>query len=201
SGLRMASGHFDLDMIRDHPGRVLEIADALGIEAVFVPWLAPDTRPADAGGWRAFGAALAKAGEPYWASGRTFGWHNHDFEFAATPSGEMPLDLILAADPRLALELDIAWVTRGGQDPVAWIEKYRDRIAAVHVKDIAPPGERADEDGWADVGHGVLDWPALLKAVQATTAKLLVMEHDNPSDDRRFATRSLAAIRAMKGAG
>ena len=47
---------------------------------------------------------------------------------------------------------------RGGADPLEWMRPYGNRITAVHVKDIAPAGESADEDGWADVGHGTVDW-------------------------------------------
>ena len=63
-----------------------------------------------------------------------------------------------------------------------------DRITAVHVKDIAPAGENADEDGWADVGQGTVDWKGLMAALkEQTKAKYFVMEHDNPKDDKRFA--------------
>jgi sugar phosphate isomerase/epimerase len=95
--------------------------------------------------------------------------------------------------------MDVAWVVRGGQDPLAWIKKYGSRINAVHVKDIAPAGEALNEDGWADVGHGTMDWQALATAIKAgTNARYWVMEHDNPSDVDRFASRSLAAVQAWQ---
>ncbi|MEP4474644.1 MAG: sugar phosphate isomerase/epimerase, partial [Lentilitoribacter sp.] len=65
------------------------------------------------------------------------------------------------------------------------------RITAAHVKDIAPEGECAEEDGWADVGHGVIDWPNIFGELQVVGTELFVMEHDNPSDHHRFAKRSL----------
>lgn len=196
SGLTMPTGHFGLDQVRSDPDRVLEIAETFDMEAIIIPAIAKEERSKDAAGWRALGETLGKAGEPIWAAGRKFGWHNHDFEFVATPEGEMPLDLIMA-DPRFMLELDVAWVARGNQDPLAWIEKYKDRLIAAHVKDIAPAGENLDEDGWADVGDGVLDWKGIMAALRGTSARYFVVEHDNPSDDRRFAERSLAAARSL----
>ena len=167
------------------------------MEAVFVPAVPAEERSKDAAGWRALGDQLAKAAAPYWKAGLTFGWHNHAFEFVETETGEMPLDLIMAGDPKLALELDVAWVAKGGQDPLAWIEKYSSRIVAAHIKDIAPDGECADEDGWADVGHGIMDWSAIMAALRGTNARWFVMEHDNPNDHARFARRSLETARKL----
>ena len=63
------------------------------------------------------------------------------------------------------------------------------------MKDIASAGEGADEDGWADVGHGTLQWPALMTALKSTRCMHWIVEHDNPGDDARFARRALAAAR------
>ena len=197
NGLRMTSGHFSLAMVQDEPARVLEIARMLGVEAVFVPYLMPDARPSDAAGWSAFGRALAEAGRPIRDAGLDFGWHNHDFEMADLGGGTRPLDLILQADESLSLEFDVAWAVRGGQDPLAWIDRYGPRITAAHVKDIAPPGTATDEDGWADVGHGTMDWRGLHAALTRAGCPRFVVEHDNPSDDDRFARRSLAFMESL----
>lgn len=194
-GLAMPSAHMGLDALEGKADSVIAMARELGIKSIYCPYIMPDDRPTDGAGWAAFGARLEAAGAPLRAAGLDFGWHNHDFEFTALPDGSFPIDHLLAGGPSLSLELDVAWVVRGGQDPLAWIAKYADRITAAHVKDIAPAGEKADEDGWADVGSGVMDWPALAKALESTQARLLVMEHDNPSDDARFAAASLAAAR------
>ena len=123
----------------------------------------------------------------------TVAWHNHDFEFQALPDGSLPIMHILGE--KLLWEADLAWVARGGGDPAAWIERYRGRLAAVHVKDIAPAGEKADEDGWADVGAGVLPWTKLWALTVEAGAELFVAEHDNPSDFERFARVSAEAMR------
>lgn len=195
SGLRMPSGHFGLQHLEDEPDKVIAIARALGISHIFCPHVMPADRPADAAGWRDFGARLQAAGAPYRAAGLGFGWHNHDFEFAALPDGQVPMGLILAGGPDLEWEMDVAWVIRGGADPMDWIRRHGQRITAAHVKDIAAPGENAAEDGWADVGQGTVDWPGLMAALRATPCALFVAEHDNPSDDRRFASRSIAAVK------
>ena len=61
------------------------------------------------------------------------------------------------------------------------MRKYRHRLLAVHVKDLAAPGKGEDEDGWADVGSGVLDWKDLWTFGRALGANWMVVEHDKPA--------------------
>ncbi len=188
AGLTMPSGHFAWDLVSGDPARTMDLARRLGIDTIIVPFLPPEARPED---WAAFGTALAEAGKPIRDAGFAYGWHNHAFEFERTAAGDLPLDLIMAGGPEIGLELDLAWVHVGGQDPADLVRSYADRLVSVHLKDRAPDGDCADEDGWADLGQGVLDWPGIMAAVGASTAKYQVMEHDNPSDDVRFARRSI----------
>jgi sugar phosphate isomerase/epimerase len=198
--LAMPSGHFGLDQLESDPAGVLAIAGSLGIKMIFCPYLAADQRPADAEGYVALGQRLQEAGKPFGDAGLGFGWHNHDFEFVALADGSTPMERIFQGGPDLTWEADIAWIVRGGAEPLGWIERENHRITAVHLKDIAPPGESEDEDGWADVGSGTMDWPGLMAALRATpVARLLVMEHDNPNDHKRFARRSIAAARTFCG--
>lgn len=194
-GLTMTSGHFGIDMVEGDPAKTIATARTLGMKMVIVPHIVADQRPTDAAGWAAFGARLAKMGKPITDAGFEFGWHNHDFELLDLGGGETPLDLIAAAG--VDLELDLGWVRVAGHDPIAWIGKYAKQIKAVHVKDIAPDGQNRDEDGWADVGHGIMDWAAIKGALDAAGITHMVAEHDNPKDHTRFATRSLATLKAL----
>lgn len=197
TGLTMPTGHFGLEMLETEVARVLDIARRLKIERLYCPFLLPQDRPQDADGWRAFALRLDRAGAPYRDAGLGFGWHNHDFEFRPCADGAIPQALLLDTAPALEWEMDVAWVIRGGADPLPWIARYAGRITAAHVKDIAAPGQNPDEDGWADVGHGTVDWPVILAALRGIGVRHLVMEHDNPTDHWRFATRSIAAARGF----
>ena len=196
TGLAMPSAHIGLDRIQTESEAVLAITRRLGIQTIIVPYLVPDDRPSDAKGWRAFADEVAEAGKPLVDAGLSFGWHNHDFEFEVLPTGERPIDILLSAGDHVQLEFDLAWAVRAGEDPALWLECHGARLCAAHIKDIAPEGERAGEDGWADVGHGTLDWDFLYARLKALDVPSLIVEHDNPSDDRRFATRSIASLRA-----
>ena len=192
NGLAMPSGHFSIDALEGDIDEVFRTASILGIERIYCPHIVADKRPTDKAGWQAFAARLSAVGEKVRAAGFGFGWHNHDFEFATLADGSVPMQILLETAPDLDWEADIAWIIRGGADAKDWIARHGKRITAVHVKDIAAAGQATDEDGWADVGQGIVDWSGLFKQLKAEThASLFIMEHDNPSDASRFASRSL----------
>lgn len=198
AGVTMPSGHFGVADLENDFDACIATANALGMRHIVAPYLEAQDRPTDAQGYIAFANRLSAILPKVADQGFTFSWHNHDFEFAALPDGSIPMDIILQESPDLKWEADLAWIIRGGADPVDWLGKFGDRMIAVHVKDIAPAGEKQDEDGWADVGHGVVDWGDLVTRSRAVAPDaLMVMEHDKPSDVTRFATNSIAAFKAF----
>jgi sugar phosphate isomerase/epimerase len=198
NGLAMPSGHFPIEMLETDFGKAESIARTLGMKMMACPYLQAPDRPTDAAGWTAFGKRLAACGARARDAGFDFAWHNHDFEFKALPDGSTPQARIFEGAPDLGWELDVAWVVRGGDDPFTWIDDHAERIRAVHVKDIAKSGEGLDEDGWSDVGHGTIDWRGLLTELKAKTpAQYFIMEQDNPNDFRRFARRSIEAVKSF----
>lgn len=199
--LAMPSGHVAVDALEDDAASAFATARALGIETIYAPFLAPEERPRDADGWHAFGRRLRAVGERVRGEGFGFGWHNHDFELVPLADGAVPLELLFEAAPDIEWEADLAWLVRAGADPGDWIARHGERATAVHLKDLAPAGEAADEDGWADVGHGTMDWPTLVDALRAQpTPRRWIVEHDAPSDLDRFARRAMASWRRWTGA-
>ncbi len=194
-GVTALSGHFALAMLEGDGERAIAIARRLGIEFVVAPYLPPADRPTTIEGWKGLGARLAAIESRLADAGLHFAWHNHDFEFRSLGDGSLPIEHILGE--RLSWEADLAWVARGGADPRLWIERYRGRIPLVHVKDIAPTGELSSEDGWADVGTGIVPWAELWPLCVAAGAEAMIAEHDNPSDFERFARVSAVAMRAF----
>ncbi|GKY86721.1 sugar phosphate isomerase/epimerase family protein [Sinisalibacter aestuarii] len=188
-GLAMPTAHASLDRIESSPDRVIAAAKLLGVETVIAPWLAPQDRPADRAGWQEIARRLAQAGAPIRAAGLGFAWHNHDYEFTLTADGCLPIEEIAAA-PGVDLELDLGWIHAAGHDPADWVRRLSGKIVAAHLKDRAAPGENAEEEGWADLGSGTVNYNRVLPALKEADVEHWVLEHDAPTDDERFATRS-----------
>ena len=193
-GLTAPSTHVSLERLEsDYAGFIRQARD-LGTTLAIVPAIGPEQRPSDAAGWTRFGEKLGTLAQALASDGLRLGWHNHDFEFRRLEDGSCPFDHMFAAAPALVWEADIGWLHAAGEDPAAWLRKYAGRIVAVHLKDAAPAGENADQDGWTDIGAGVVDWRSLLPALEEKKIELLVLEHDNPADFEGFARRSREAI-------
>ena len=195
NGMATPTSHINIETFRSDPGSVAPLAQRFGFTTVVVPYLQPHERPQDGAGWSAFGRELQGYAAKLKAEGLKLAWHNHDFEMIALPGGKIPMDLIFAEAPDLFWEIDIGWIVRAGGDPLPWLQRYRERIKAVHLKDVAPDGKAVDEDGWADIGTGTIDWKRLVPAMAATDDDVvMIVEHDNPADYERFARRSREAV-------
>ncbi len=194
--LSAPAGHFDLARMRKDLAGSAKIAHAFGMTTIVLAWLPPEDRPKTGTAWTAFGYELERMASAAKRDGLTLAWHNHDYEFPPLADGSRPLDLIFAAAPDLGWEPDIGWITRAGEDPLPWLTRYRDRIRAMHIKDVAAAGAAKDEDGWADVGYGVVDWKRLIPLLQSVSPAPLIIEHDLPNDYARFARRSRDTVAA-----
>ena len=194
--LTAPTAHIGIERLRSDIESVAKIAKDFGIKEIIVPAVPQEERTQGAAGWDKLGKELAGYQKKLAEHGIGLAWHNHNFEFAKLPDGSYPLDHIFAAAPGLNWQADIGWIEWAGESAAAWIAKYKDRVVALHIKDLAPKGQNADEDGQADVGHGVLDWKKLMPAINAPGVRYLVMEHDNPNDYERFARRSFETVSA-----
>ena len=176
------------------------VCGTLGFTQLFMPSVPPAERQSAEPYWTSLGRELAEMAWRAKDHGVELGYHNHNWELRTQADGRTALECLFAgaADAPLKWQVDVAWLVRGGTDPLLWLERYADRIVSVHAKDLAPPGANVDEDGWEDVGHGVLDWrDTLAPASVQHGARWLVAEHDKPSDPARFARNSFTFLNSL----
>jgi sugar phosphate isomerase/epimerase len=199
-GLKASSSHVSLATLREQPDAVADACRTLGLTQLFMPAVPPDQRDMDAEGWRDLGRELGRMAERFHQQGITLGYHNHHWELKPKDGAKTALELIFEAarGSPLAWQVDVAWLVRGGAEPKEWLNRYRNLVASAHVKDIAPEGRNEDQDGWADVGAGVLDWRDLWREARAAGAQWMVVEHDKPADPAQTARASFAFLQRVE---
>jgi sugar phosphate isomerase/epimerase len=122
-----------------------------------------------------------KAGKVVSEFGLKFCYHNHDHEFKNVFDGTRAIDLLFAnTDPKCVhFEIDVAWVTYGGEDPVAFLNAHKGRIPVIHLKDIADLSQRAK---FTAVGTGAVKVKGSVEAAVANGARWVVVEQDAPNN-------------------
>lgn len=68
------------------------------------------------------------------AEGITLGYHNHDYEFRMAEYGLIP-HAELEKRTKVEFEIDTFWAYFAGRNPVEELERLKDRIRVIHLKD------------------------------------------------------------------
>ena len=137
--------------------------------------------------WKKVANNLNKGGAICKKEGLKLLYHNHDIEFRTT-GGQMPFDTLMSnLDPSLVnIELDLYWITKGGQSPVDYIKKYSGRYPVFHVKDM----DKTENRDFACVGDGRIDFPSIFKINHLAGVKHFIVEHDKPENPEQCITTS-----------
>ena len=136
-------------------------------------------------------ATLNKTGEACKKAGIGFAYHNHDAEFRAV-EGKIPYELILAqtSADTVKMELDLAWATKGGKDPVALFKQQPGRFPLWHVKDLDEKRETI-----LPVGSGTINYKRIFEHASVAGMKHFFVEHDMPADAFASITQSFNYIK------
>jgi sugar phosphate isomerase/epimerase len=118
---------------------------------------------------------LNKTDEACKKAGIGFAYHNHDAEFHNV-EGQVPYEMMLA-QTTMKMELDLAWATKGGKDPVELFKQHPGRFPLWHVKDLD-----AERKTILPVGSGTIDFKGIFENASVAGMKHFFVEHDMPAD-------------------
>ncbi|MEZ2126252.1 MULTISPECIES: sugar phosphate isomerase/epimerase family protein [unclassified Sinorhizobium] len=197
-GLSAPSAHVGLDALRGEPMRFVDACRECGIEHLFALHPANAFKTETSNAWQRLGHELGTLAERFEVDGVVVGYHNKTTGFDRLLGGRYGFELMFdaAKGSPLVWQADIAWLARAQNNPAEWLKRYRNVLVSAHIKDQAPDGvSPPEEEGWTDVGSGILVWPALWRIAITSGARLLVVEHDNPLKPFEFAQRSLTYLR------
>ena len=125
-------------------------------------------------------------------------YHNHEHELSTRFGGRTALDILMdtAKPEALSLQLDVAWATYGGIDPVALLQRYAGRVPLVHLKDLYHNGPRGC---FTAPGTGMVDIHGCLRAAHEGGGSWFTVEQDKPRRLQGFdlATAALLNLREL----
>lgn len=199
-GLTPVSAHVPLvDLMADAEQAAVDYA-LIGCKYVVVPYLPEEYRHLTPGYDKVI-KEMTRIGQIMKEHGLKLLYHNHDFEFVTLEDGTFGFDDIYKRVPGdfLGAEPDTCWIKVAGQDPKAYVEKYKDRCPIVHLKDFVKEGnpknlykligietEEAEDDTgifeFRPVGFGQQVWEPILDATIKANAKWVVVEQDEHYD-------------------
>lgn len=134
------------------------------------------------------------------AAGLKFAFHNHYKEFYDL-GGYCYMDE-LYEKTNWNFTLDVGWADFAGVDAVAYINKYKDRLQYVHLKDYREEreGDKAPSSRLVPIYSGLVPMDKIVQAlVDVGTVKVAYVEQDNASqtpDPYGEMKKSIEAIKA-----
>jgi len=193
-GLAAVSSHVGYAEVTGDVDAAVTDANLLGLKYIVVPYLGADMAP-DKAAWLTCARKLDAAGAKIREAGLQLCYHNHAHEFERY-DGEYIFDLLYreTKPEHLAAEIDTYWVQYGGADPVATIRRYAGRCPLLHIKDMTAEEPRT----FAEVGKGIMDWPAIFAAGKEAGAEWYIVEQDTCAGDSLESARISAEFMARQ---
>jgi sugar phosphate isomerase/epimerase len=178
AGLRSPAGHFALLDIE----KSIEFARELGLAYMIA--MLPRPRPESLDEYRAMTARLNEAAANVHSGGMEFAllFHNHELMPQQGSSGFA--ELMKYTEPKMVhLEVDVYWVAQAGLDPASFLERYKDRVKLLHLKDRLagfPTSYTTDagSDHSIELGKGTIPWQELLRQARQQGIRYAFLDYD-----------------------
>lgn len=167
-GLLCCGLHVQLEELLDPHHRVYEYALATGSPFITTSLCSR------VGEWPELIPKIRQAGAIATEKGLCFTYHNHWQEFEKL--GDVYAQDILRdqTDPTtVSFELDLGWIRRGGEEPMAYWRTYAGRVPQIHLRDYDTGTEKV-----CDVGTGFLDVSAVAAQAVELGTQWLIYEQD-----------------------
>jgi sugar phosphate isomerase/epimerase len=204
NGLSAPSIHTGLNSLHSAKAmdQTAEAAHILGTKYIVLP--SAQTQPTlDA--YKVQADDFNKIGAEAKKRGIRFAYHNHGNGLKPL-EGKVPLDLIIeSTDPKAVFfQMDIYWMTAGGVDVGAYLDKYPGRLKDMSEA-VRFSGDGGDSQQWialfpylANAGSGVLDLPSILSHAKRSGVEHFIVERDLAPDPNNDLKKSFDYISSVK---
>lgn len=176
-GLMPLSTHSQVSL--DEAQRVIDDSLEAGMKYLVIPSL-PKEKRTSLDDYKKIAGEFNIIGEKSKASGLSFGYHNHAFEFEKI-NGVIPYNILLEnTDPELVtMQLDLYWIVYGGYNPQEYFKQFPGRFKLWHVKDMAD----TDEMESTEVGAGIINFQSIFKKQKEAGMEYCFVEQEAFKND------------------
>lgn len=202
--IKAVSAHFPYKRWKDDLDNVVREARELGLQYAGCAWIDHKGDFTEEACRDAI-ATFNRAGEALARHGIKCFYHTHGYEFQPFRDGTLFDLLVKETHPaNVSFQMDVMWVVFPGLNPVKLLEKYPDRWALMHLKDLKKDVATGSLAGKTDVtndvtlGTGQMNWPAILAAARKTAIKYYFIEDESPTSLEQI-PRSLEFLKTVSG--
>ena len=168
NGLKAIGSHTMTDRLVENLDEEIAYHKIIGAEYIICPYEEIKTK-ADV---LALAHKLTPVADKITAAGLKFGYHNHAHEFVKD-DGEYLLDILFDNLPSATvMELDIFWSEYADVDSLAYMEKNKNRLEILHVKQI---GENKKN---VELSKGFINFEEVIKKAKSMGIKHFVLEQE-----------------------
>jgi sugar phosphate isomerase/epimerase len=203
-GLKPVSGHFPYEALSKDLAGAVSTAKALGLKFAACPWIPHEIANFNEATCRKAAADFNEWGAAFAKEGIKFAYHAHGYEFIPFGDGTLFDLLVKETKPEaVSFEMDVFWIMHPGQDPVKLLEKYPNRWALMHLKDIRKgaktgvPSGRAPLTDDVAIGTGMTNWPAVLRTAAKVGVQHYFIEDESPTVEQQIPV-SLEYLKSLK---
>ncbi|MBF2638555.1 sugar phosphate isomerase/epimerase [Listeria welshimeri] len=172
-GLEVAGSHISKEMLEAKLEDVIVFERELGNKFIICPYADFETKQE----WLSFAEKLREIAKTIQQAGMQFGYHNHAHELEKVDDAII-LENLLGNVPEMIAELDTYWIEYAGVGVIPFIEKYRNRVPLVHIKDKSKMSKES-----TIIGEGILDISGYVKTAIASGTKWLIIEQEAFEED------------------
>jgi len=177
--LKPVGSHIGLEGLTKHLDEEIAYHKVLGTEYLVCPKADINTKE-DA---LELAKKLTPVIEKIHDAGFKFAYHNHAHEFVKA-GGEYLLDILFQnLPPEAKMELDVFWSSYAGVEPFAYMEKHKDRLKLLHVKQID------DDRRCVDLDQGILNFKEIISKAKSFGTEHFILEQEE------FKVSSLVSVK------
>ena len=181
-GISVVGTHYDYNKILNNPDEMIELHRMWKTTNIGIGGMPGEARES-LDGLKKFINDYNKAAEFYAKEGFRLTYHHHNFEFVRIDGLKTIMDILVDEfDPEnISFVADTCWLSAGGADVCAWLEKLKGRIDILHLKDMSLKRDKNTKQLLpyiTEVGNGNLSWDPIMETADKLGIKHYVVEQD-----------------------